>query len=280
MKEYVLGLYEKSIPSDLSLTEKLQHAGRSGFDYLEISIDESDEKLARLKWDIGQRQELQRAVAQTGTPILSMCLSGHRKYPLGSTDKETNRRSIEIMQDAVTFAQDVGIRIIQIAGYDEYYQPSTDETIRRFGENLEMMTEYAASSGVILAFETMETPFMNSVSKAMKYVRQINSPYLQVYPDIGNVTNSALAERRSWEDDLKSGAGHLVALHLKETIPGTFREIPYGTGHVDFPAACRIALSMGVRMFVGEFWYTGNPRWKEDLVSAGRFLRSQFPDSF
>jgi hypothetical protein len=37
--------------------------------------------------------------------------------------------------------------------------------------------------GCHLAFETMETAFMNTVGKAMAYVDRIQSPYLQVYPD-------------------------------------------------------------------------------------------------
>lgn len=48
MKAYRLGLYEKSMPNTLSLPEKLAEAKKAGFDYLELSIDESDEKLSRL----------------------------------------------------------------------------------------------------------------------------------------------------------------------------------------------------------------------------------------
>lgn len=48
---YRLGLYEKSMPSDLTWKEKLIIAKESGFDYLEMSIDESDAKLSRLEWD-------------------------------------------------------------------------------------------------------------------------------------------------------------------------------------------------------------------------------------
>ena len=29
----------------------------------------------------------------------------------------------------------------------------------------------------------------------------------------------------------------LCAMHLKETVPGVFREVPFGTGHVDFQKA-------------------------------------------
>ena len=50
MKEYRLGLYEKSMPSSLTLEQKLTEAKAAGFDYLELSIDETDAKLARLDW--------------------------------------------------------------------------------------------------------------------------------------------------------------------------------------------------------------------------------------
>ena len=48
---YRLGLYEKSMPNGLALSKKLLLTRESGFDYLELSIDETDEKLARLDWD-------------------------------------------------------------------------------------------------------------------------------------------------------------------------------------------------------------------------------------
>ena len=48
MKAYTLGLYEKAMPSDLSWREKLTAAKQAGFDFLEISIDETDAKLSRL----------------------------------------------------------------------------------------------------------------------------------------------------------------------------------------------------------------------------------------
>lgn len=47
-KLYSLGLYEKALPPGLSWKEKLLAAGDAGFDFLEMSIDESAEKLARL----------------------------------------------------------------------------------------------------------------------------------------------------------------------------------------------------------------------------------------
>ena len=227
-KEYRLGLYEKSMPSTLTWVEKLTIAKKSGFDYLEISIDESDAKLARLDQPT---DEIKEAIQKTGVPISSMCLSGHRKYPLGSHDKEIQKKSLEIMKKAIDFAADLGVRIIQLAGYDVYYEDGDLYTNHDFETNLKKCVEMAAKKGIVLGFETMETPFMDTVEKAMRYVNLVSSPYLGVYPDIGNLKNASLLYGVDVDEDLMCGKGHIFASHLKETVPGKYREIPFGTGH-------------------------------------------------
>lgn len=161
---------------------------------------------------------------------------------------------------------------IQIAGYDVYYEESSVETKKRFLSNLKIAVNMAEKAGVVLGFETMENEFMNTVEKAMKYVTLVNSSYLNVYPDIGNITNAAKTYKTDVLEDLYIGKGHLVAMHLKETISGKFREIPFGSGHVDFKSAIEVAWRLGVRKYVTEFWYTGNENWQEDLVFANRMM--------
>ena len=39
MKAYSLGLYEKSMPSDLTWREKLQAAKDAGYDYIELTLE-------------------------------------------------------------------------------------------------------------------------------------------------------------------------------------------------------------------------------------------------
>ena len=271
MKRYAIGLYEKAMPDSLSWREKLAFAKEAGYDFVEISIDEKDAKLARLDWTRDERLELVRTMKEVGLPIRSMCLSGHRKYPLGASDDAVRARGMEIMEKAIQLADDLGVRIIQLAGYDVYYEESTAQTKAMFLENLKKATEMAAVRGILMGFETMETDFMNTVWKSMYYVDAVGSPYLGVYPDSGNLTNAALSSGGSVLDDLYSGRGHIVALHLKETVPGVFREVPFLTGHVDFPAVIERAWSLGIRRYVTEMWYTGNDdTWADDIRFACR----------
>lgn len=273
MKEYQLGLYEKSMPSNLTWLEKLSVAKETGFDYVEISIDESDEKLSRLDYTKEERLALKMAIHATGIPIYSMCLSGHRKYPLGSRNPKIRNKALQIMEKAIDFAADIGIRIIQLAGYDVYYEKGGEDTRALFLAGLKKACKMAAVKGVVLAFETMETPFMDTVEKSMNYVNKINSPYLGVYPDIGNLTNASLIYGKSVNSDLKTGDGHIFATHLKETIPGQYREIPFGTGHTDYLEQIILLKKMNVKLFVGEFWYTGSENWRFELEFANAFLR-------
>lgn len=270
---YSLGLYEKAVPIGLSMREKLDAAARNGFDFLEMSVDETDEKLARLDSPASWRRELSAAMFDAGLPIRTMCLSGHRKYPMGSPDDEVRARSMDIMRKAIVLAADLGIRIVQLAGYDVYYEPGSGRTRALFAENLARATEFAARYGVILAFETMETPFMDTVAKALEFVDAIDSPYLRVYPDIGNVTNACGGDAALAAADLRAGKGKLAATHLKETMPGKYRDMRFGEGYVDFDACIDAAFDAGARMFVTEFWHLGAVDWEADLRHALDFMR-------
>lgn len=278
--EYRLGLYEKAMPNYLTWREKLIYCKKFGFDWLEISIDETDEKLKRLEWSKEEINAIKVAMEETGISIDTMCLSGHRKYPLGSLIENDVQRSMEIMEKAIDLAKELGIRIIQLAGYDVYYSQGNENTKKQFINNLKKSVKLASAKGILMGFETMETPFMDTVGKAMEYVNEINSPYLHVYPDIGNLTNSSKIYHHDIIDDIELGIGHIVATHLKETKPNCYREIPYGTGHTDFTAVIQCLKNLGVRMFVGEFWFVGQVDWEQDCYDANKFLREKIDNVF
>ena len=196
-KSIPLGIYEKALPAGECWLERLKLAKALGFDFVEMSLDETDARLARLDWSPEQRLALVKAVAETGVRVPSMCLSAHRRFPLGSEDDAVRHQGLEIMRKAIRLAQDVGIRVIQLAGYDVYYQQANDETRRRFRDGLKQSVEMASRA---------------------------------LYPDIGNLS--------AWDNDvqmeLKAGSGHIVAVHVKDTKPGVFKNVPFGEGVVDF----------------------------------------------
>ncbi|AOV96705.1 xylulose 5-phosphate 3-epimerase [Edwardsiella hoshinae] len=225
-----LGIYEKALPAGESWLARLQLAKTLGFDFVEMSVDETDARLARLDWGAEQRLALIRAIAETGVRIPSLCLSAHRRFPLGSEDDDVRAQALEIMRKAIQFAQDVGIRVIQLAGYDVYYQQANANTRCRFRAGLKASVDMASRAQVTLAMEIMDYPLMNSISKALGYLHYLNNPWFQLYPDIGNLS--------AWDNDvqmeLQAGIGHIVAVHVKDSKPGVFKNVAFGEGVVDF----------------------------------------------
>ncbi|MEO1736838.1 xylulose 5-phosphate 3-epimerase [Salmonella enterica subsp. enterica serovar Typhimurium] len=153
MRNHPLGIYEKALAKDLSWPERLVLAKSCGFDFVEMSVDETDERLSRLEWTPAQRASLVNAMLESGVAIPSMCLSAHRRFPFGSRDEAVRQRAREIMTKAIRLARDLGIRTIQLAGYDVYYEEHDEGTQQRFAEGLAWAVEQAAAAQVMLAVE-------------------------------------------------------------------------------------------------------------------------------
>ncbi|MGH2248893.1 L-ribulose-5-phosphate 3-epimerase, partial [Enterococcus faecalis] len=79
--------------------------------------DESDERLARLAWTQSQLQELSQLMVKEDFFIYSLCLSGHRRFPFGSLNKEKHDKGRKILSPAIYLVPHFTIRVIPIAGY-------------------------------------------------------------------------------------------------------------------------------------------------------------------
>lgn len=225
-----LGIYEKAIPNRFDWATKIKIAKAAGYEFIEMSIDESDQRLYRLEWSKEKREYIKKLLSDNDFYINSICLSGHRKYPFGSKDPATRAKAYEIMNKAIELAKDLGVRNIQLAGYDVYYEEADEETKGLFIEGLKTATKKAASANVMLSIEIMDTEFIGTISRCMEYINLVNSPWLQIYPDFGNLSQ--------WTDqpdaELESGINHIIGIHLKDTKPGVFKCVPFGEGTVDF----------------------------------------------
>ncbi|WP_073603345.1 L-ribulose-5-phosphate 3-epimerase [Vibrio aerogenes] len=283
-----LGLYEKAMPASLSWEEKLTHARSLGFDFIEISVDETAERRARLDWDETTIRTLQLQCSDHHMPLQSLCLSAHRKYPFGSEDPQIRQEAHQIMEKAIALAYRLGIRTIQLAGYDVYYEAQSEKTHQRFIEGMQWAARLAEQAGVMLAVEIMDTPYLNSLTKFEVLKREVPSPFFMAYPDVGNISG--------WNHDvsteLQLARDHLVQIHLKDTLkvndnfPGQFRDLLIGEGEVDFLSVfstlekINYSAPMVIEMWAqDEHWYQNIEIAKQRLATVARqagFLR--FPD--
>ena len=279
---HLVGLYEKALSPDMDWTARLKTAKELGFDYMEISIDESDERISRLYWRECDIERLRRICSEAGIRFQSMCLSAHRRFPFGSSDPVVRHTAYEIMDKAIDFSLAMGIRVIQLAGYDVYYEPSTPQSIRCFREGIEWAVQQASRKQVMLAMEIMDTPFINSISKHMAYEAMLRSPWFKVYPDLGNLS--------AWPEndvcyELKHGIDSIVAVHLKDTVavsdvhPGRFKGVPFGGGCVDFVRGFAQLDELGYTgPYMVEMWSSGSSSDNVQVAQALSWLKERYEE--
>ncbi|MEY8712646.1 xylulose 5-phosphate 3-epimerase [Mangrovibacter phragmitis] len=281
MRQHPLGIYEKALPKNLTWPERLVLAKSCGFDFVEMSVDETDERLSRLEWSASQRAALVESMLETGVSIPSMCLSAHRRFPFGSKDEAIRQRARTIMTQAIRLARDLGIRTIQLAGYDVYYETHDETTLRYFTEGMAWAVEQAAAAQVMLAVEIMDTEFMNSITKWKKWDDLLASPWFSVYPDVGNLS--------AWGNDVASelrlGINRIAAIHLKDTLavtaesPGQFRDVPFGQGCVDFVGIFKTLAELNYRgAFLIEMWTEKAQEPVLEIIQARQWIEQRMQE--
>lgn len=272
----VIGIYEKALPKAISWEERFALVKKLGFDFMELSIDESEERLARLDWSEKEITTIRETLLASEIRIHSICLSGHRKYPFGSSDKKKQLEARRIMKKTIQLAHKLSIPIIQLAGYDVYYEEKTVQSRELFIEGLRESVKEASKYGVTLAIETMDDPFLNSITKFLSIKKQVRSPYLQVYPDVGNL--SAWLDNRAAEE-LEKGIESISAIHLKDTYPvtelseGQFRNVPFGKGCVDFTGLFQVLKRLDYDgAFLIEMWNEEDNNFEEKIREAQQYI--------
>ena len=264
-----VGIYEKALPIDLSWAERLNVAHQAGYDFLEISIDETEHRMQRLEEGTKERQALCQAVGEGLLPIRSLSLSSHRSFPLGSADERIRRKGVEILKKAFDLSIVLGLRYILISGADVYYEESTPASRAYFLDGLELAFERASAAGIMLALENWDIG-IDSLTKAMNYVKHFNSPWFQLYADIGNLAYAGHDVMR----ELDVGKGHIAALHVKDTLPGQLRYVPLGEGMVPFEEAFSKLAQIGFQApIVIELWTEENPTSIEIVTAARQWLK-------
>ena len=272
-----LGIYEKALVSSSLRTADdwralLAQVPTAGFSFLDLSIDESPEREARLDWDTGQCRTVRRAAEAAGTDIGGICLSVHRRIGPGSADPAVRRRAREVMARGLQVCHDLGVPVIQIAGYYCYYEDPNPDAERWYAQLLADAVPLAARLGVVMGIENVDGDDVTSLTKAMEFVDAVDSPYLQLYPDLGNIAEQSLDPGA----ELAAGEGHMVAMHAKDVRPGEPRRVEMGTGVVDWDRSFALLAAQGWsgRLMI-EMWNDDVPDSLSRCAAARAFIEER-----
>ena len=267
----VFGIYEKAVRPQ-SFEDMFRDARKAGYQSFELSIDASNGRLKRLFWGKKEAAEVWQAALRQDMKILTMCLSGHKRFPLGSSDPEITSAGMKIMEKALELGGRLGSRIIQLSGFDVYDQEErTEETRKRYVDNVFRASRMAERACVMLAIEPVEGNLL-AVRDTMEVVRKIDSHCLQIYPDVANINSLGINPIQ----ELPCGKGHIAAVHMRDSLPGIYdATIPFGSGYLDFDGVFRKLDEIGFcGPLVVEMWNTERTEYMEWIRQAREYMET------
>lgn len=262
------GIYEKALISN-ALESSLKYASDHGYSFWELSIDNTRKE--RLLWSDKQIEDLLNVCLRTDMPIYNMVLSLHRDYPLGSNNESIRLESLEFLYKAIDLAVKLGIRTIQLAGYYTSSNDSDDGTLEYFINTLSLGVKYASANGIMLGIENMDYDLI-TVNDIAYVIKRINSPYLKMFLDVGNL----VANQLNPLDQLINVMPHVVGIHLKETKLGVYRRVDFSKGDVPFHEIFELLKELDFDGYFGiEMWNDDNPYSLKKISHALNWLKDQ-----
>ena len=266
-----IGIYEKALAGS-TWADRFAEASSAGYNFVELSVDDSPAKLRRLDCSSAERQRLRRQAEEAGSRIGTIVLSAHRAFPWGSRDAPTRQRADVLAHQSLILAADLGAERVQIAGYFTFDGPRHPDARGKFVEGLKRAATFAGDLGVALALENVDGSDVVSASDCIGLLADIDSPSVSLYIDVGNYAGNAL----SVVDELRLALPYAHAVQFKDARPQTFRRVPFGRGTVPWPDVFSTLESAGYQGPVSvEMWNdNGEPgmaadalRWLERVAS-------------
>src|SRR5712691_6143886 len=256
------------LPKELSYAERFRIARDAGFDAIEMQTIAREEEAA----------EARDAAIGTGLRIHSVMNMDHWRFPLSSSDPDVVGRSVAGMEtslrNAALWGADAVLLVPAVVDATTSYQDAWTRSQQVIRERL---LPIARELKVIVAVEEVWNKFLLSPLEFVRYVDEIDSPWLKAYFDVGNVVFYGYPQ-----DWIRALGARIAKVHLKDfqldRPNGRFAWRNLGEGDIDWLEVRRAFDDIGYRGYVTTEVAAGDAAYLKDLATrVDRFLAGQKP---
>jgi L-ribulose-5-phosphate 3-epimerase len=177
------------------------------------------------------RRHGMRSVVETGARFL---LDPRRKHEptLMTVDSEGRKRRVEFLQYAIRVAAELESDCVSIWSGILHGAVDDELAFERLIAGLAPVCEYAASQGVLVAFEPEPGMFIDSMRRFDELLDRFDHPALRLTIDIGHLHCQG---ETPIADQLRRWASRLVNVHLEDMRAGVHEHLMFGEGEIEFP---------------------------------------------
>ena len=228
-----------SFRGGLTAREYIEMAKDAGYDGIEFGLDETG--IVGLDSSDEDIRELKRIAEGEGIETPSLATGLYWRYPFTSSDRNTREKAKSIVRRQLDLAALLGADTILVVpglvgadfipdGEVTEYDVAYDLALEAFME----LKEYAEEVKVNIGLENVWNKFLLSPLEMRDFVDKIDSPYVGVYFDVGNVVSTGYPEH--W---IKILGKRIKKVHFKDfrvSVGNINGFVDLLSGDVNYPA--------------------------------------------
>jgi len=251
-----------------------RYAGKLGYDGVEIApftLADSVEEISQAR-----RREIRREAEDAGVEIVGLhwlFVKPEGLY-INHPDDSIRLRTRDYLLRLVEFCGDLGGRIMVVGSPKQrniLEGQTYRDTYRRTLEVLQAVLPEAEARGVTLCLEALDphqTNFLTDTEEAMRLVRDIDHPNLQMMVD---VRSAWFGEKEEVPDVIRSAAPYLRHIHANDA-----NRLGPGMGDVDFGPIVDALREVGYEGYVSVEVFDFSPGPEEIARRSLQYLRKFF----
>ncbi len=231
--------------------ENIELAKKAGYQGIQLHTGDLDESgLLPFSYPSILRQ-FKEASAEHGVEIVSLCAGTMNRLPCWEPETKEKSLSVAIQSIRACQALDVPILLVPFFGRSAFGDDPSDPRFRAVAELLGKLAVEAEACNVTLGIESRtKQPALDHL------LSEINSPYLKVYYDTGNMLDSG---ENVYEVIESWGPETICEIHLK---PFQSEYSLFGEGNTDLP---RLRNSLRNSGYQGWYVFEAGPGKKREL---------------
>jgi hexulose-6-phosphate isomerase len=222
--------------------EAAGQASRAGFEVFEPTMDETGQITPEATE--AQCRQASESINSSGMEIASLATGLFWSKPLTSPDASVRQEAMDLALAGLDRAAWIGAPVfLLVPGMVSHFARPTEllvpyaDAMNRAYDALCSLASEAEDRGVVIAVENVWNQMLLSPVEFQGFIDRINSPWVQVYLDVGNVLKFGFPQ-----DWIQTLGQRIARIHVKDfklhvgTLEGFC--LP-GDGDVDFPAVLR-----------------------------------------
>jgi len=185
-------------PGNISFEEKIKLIKDADFEAVELNMGK--EGILTLESTESDVTKVKETVLNSGLEIASVLAGAFWQYPLTSGNSEIRKKGEDLLAKGLQICNWLGTdallvvpgvvqadwAVSEIVGYDVAYQRSQ--------ESIKKVVPLAEELKVYICVENVWNKFLLSPLEMKKFVEELDSEYVKVYFDVGNVLINAFPE--------------------------------------------------------------------------------------